>query len=242
MTSVAGSTQSAPAISRPVVSHEAWLEARKAFLTKEKEFTRLRDELSRERRDLPWERVEKPYAFDGPNGRETLADLFDDQRQLLVYHFMFAPEASEGCKHCSFWADTFNGIDVHLKHRDTSFVAISRAPYPTLDAFKRRMGWGFKWVSSAPSDFNYDYYVSFTPEEQAAKSGYYNYRKGESMPDREGVSAFYKNDRGEIYHTYSTYARGIDIVNGAYNFLDLTALGRNEGDSPQSWVRYHDRY
>lgn len=238
------SYDSGPIRQHPVVSHEQWLAARVALLAEEKAFSRARDELNRHRRALPWERVDEPYAFDGPDGRQTLDDLFEGRRQLIVYHFMFAPEWSEGCKHCSFWADNFDALGVHLNQRDTTFVAISRAPLATLDAFKRRMGWRFKWVSSAPSDFNFDYNVSFRPAEMSSGSGYYNYESGERGSDREGASVFYRGEDGSIYHTYSTYARGIDLLNTTYNFLDLTPKGRDEEhlSAPQAWVRYHDRY
>jgi predicted dithiol-disulfide oxidoreductase (DUF899 family) len=227
----------------PVVSREEWLAARVALLAKEKEFTRLRDELARARRALPWVEVDKRYVFDGPRGEETLADLFGPHRQLLVYHFMFAPEWSEGCPHCSFWADSFDGIDVHLAQRDAGFVVISRAPLDKLQAFQRRMGWRFKWVSSGRSDFNYDFLVSFRPEELGSGHVFYNYARTESgPPDREGASAFIE-DGGAIYHTYSCFARGIDLLNSAYNFLDLAPKGRDEDPAdPQSWVRHHDRY
>jgi predicted dithiol-disulfide oxidoreductase (DUF899 family) len=229
----------------PVVSREEWLSARKAFLGKEKEFTRLRDELSRKRRDLPWERVEKNYVFDGPRGQETLADLFDGRSQLVVYHFMFSPDWDEGCPHCSFWADNFNGIDVHLEHRDVTLLAASRAPLPKIDAFKKRMGWTFKWVSSLRSDFNHDYQASFTPEQLRSGTALYNFsRTDPGTTDREGASVFYKDASGAVFHTYSCYARGIDMLNGAYHFLDLVPKGRDEEglDSPQAWVRHHDRY
>ncbi len=228
-----------------VVSRKAWLSARARFLAKEKKFTRLRDELSRQRRQLPWEKVEKPYRFQGPDGQETLADLFAGRSQLIVYHFMFSPEWEEGCPHCSFWADNFNGIPVHLSQRDATLVAVSRAPLAKIEAFKRRMGWGFKWVSSAGSDFNYDFGASFTPEQRKAGKAFYNYgREDPGFEDREGVSVFFKNRRGAIFHTYSTYARGIDILNGAYNFLDLAPKGRDEDrlEFTQAWVRHHDRY
>ena len=236
-------TQSIPARSRRVVSHEEWVAERTAFMAREKEFTRLRDELSRQRRELPWERVAKPYVFDGPNGRETLADLFGDRSQLVVYHFMFHPAWNEGCPGCSFWADNFNGIDVHLAHRDISFLAISRAPLAKLEAYRDRMGWSFKWVSSGESDFNQDFGVSF--DAAAAKRGEasYNYGTirgvGEEMP---GVSVFCKDESGDIYHTYSAYSRGIDLLNGAYNYIDLTPKGRDEDGRGQFWVRRHDRY
>jgi predicted dithiol-disulfide oxidoreductase (DUF899 family) len=236
----------------PVVSHEAWLAARQAFLVKEKEFTRLRDELSRERRALPWERVEKPYLFDGPSGKETLADLFEGRSQLEVYHFMFAPDWEEGCPGCSFWADSFNGLGAHLRQRDVSFVAISRAPLAKIDPFKRRMGWSFKWVSSGGNDFNYDYQVSLTPEALEAGTAVYNYsttgmrmRGAPPLPtELPGVSVFYRNESGNVYHTYSTYARGIDVLNAAYQYLDLVPKGRDEDElpSPNAWWRHHDRY
>jgi predicted dithiol-disulfide oxidoreductase (DUF899 family) len=228
-----------------VVPHDEWLSARTTFLAKEKEFTRLRDDLSRQRRELPWERVDKSYVFDGPNGEETLVQLFGKRSQLLVYHFMFSPEWSEGCPHCSFWADNFNGIGVHLNQRDVSFVAVSRAPLAKIEPFKKRMGWGFKWVSSASTDFNYDYQASFTPEKTGGKGVFYNYSKMDmDMTDREGASAFYKDRSGAVFHTYSCYARGIDLLNTAYNFLDLAPKGRDEGglEFTQAWVRHHDKY
>jgi predicted dithiol-disulfide oxidoreductase (DUF899 family) len=226
-----------------VVSREEWLAARIALLAKEKEFTRQRDALSRERRALPWVKVDKPYAFDGPDGRETLADLFGPRSQLVVYHFMFNPEANEGCKHCSFWADNFNGLGIHLNHRDVTMIAVSRAPLAKIEAFRKRMGWGFKWVSSAHTDFNYDFHVSFTPEALRSGAVFYNYARVDmGMTDREGVSVFYRDASSAVFHTYSCYARGIDMLNTAYHYLDLVPKGRDEGDSPQSWVRYHDRY
>jgi predicted dithiol-disulfide oxidoreductase (DUF899 family) len=227
----------------PVVSHDEWLAARIAFLAKEKEFTRLRDGLNRQRRQLPWEKVEKQYSFDGPNGRESLADLFEGCSQLIVYHFMFHPDWEEGCPSCSFWADSFDGNPIHLKHRDISFVAISRAPLDKLEAYKKRMGWSFKWVSSFHTDFNYDYYVSFTPEEVQKQAAFYNYETGQPFDgEREGVSVFFKDEGGVIFHTYSTYARGIDLLNVAYNYIDLTPKGRDEGEQIQAWVRRHDQY
>jgi len=238
---------SGPIRDHPVVSHEEWLHARVALLESEKELSHVRDEVARQRRSLPWERVEKGYTFDTVNGKQTLGDLFEGRRQLVIYHFMFAPEAKEGCPHCSFWADSFDALAMHGEHlhqRDTTFVAVSRAPVEKLEAFKRRLGWKFKWVSSGDGDFNYDFGVSFRSEDRKAKAGVYNYRSGETSPDREGASAFYKDDDGLIFHTYSTYARGIDLLNVTYNFLDLTAKGRDEshlGDS-QAWVRHHDRY
>jgi predicted dithiol-disulfide oxidoreductase (DUF899 family) len=228
-----------------IVSHEDWLSARSELLAQEREFTRLRDELNRKRRELPWEKVEKRYVFEGPRGKETLADLFEKRNQLVVYHFMFDPEADEGCKHCSFWADNFNGVIVHLNHRDVSFVAISRAPLAKIEPFKKRMGWSFKWVSSAGSDFNYDYGASFTPEQVKSGSRVYNYSKSApGRADREGASVFFKDPASAIFHTYSSYARGIDMLNTAYHYLDIVPKGRDEDklDFTQEWVRYHDRY
>lgn len=229
-----------------VVSHDAWIEARKQLLIKEKEFTRLRDQLSQQRRDLPWERVDQDYVFDGPNGRETLAQLFAGKSQLIVYHFMFAPEWDAGCPSCSFWADNFNGIDIHLTHRDISFLAISRAPFTKLDAYKKRMGWSFKWVSSFGNAFNYDYFASFTPDEIAKRNGFWNYEHQDPLgSDHAGISVFYKDADEQVFHTYSCYARGIDMMNGAYHYMDLTPKGRDEADQrphPQAWVRRHDEY
>ena len=229
-----------------IVSPDDWLKARKQLLAQEKEFTRLRDRLSQQRRELPWVKVEKNYVFDGPRGKETLADLFDGRSQLVVYHFMFAPEeGEEPCRSCSFWADNFNPIGVHLNHRDVAMVAISRAPYEELEAFKRRMGWSFKWVSSGSNDFNYDYHVSFTPEEKAKGKVHYNYTMTE-FPSEEapGLSAFVKDHNDEVFHTYSSYARGLDILIGTYNFLDMAPKGRDEGSLPWSmaWVKRHDEY
>jgi len=228
-----------------VVQHEEWLRARRGFLAKEKDFTRLRDELSRERRELPWEKVEKTYLFDGPDGEVTLPELFEGRSQLVVYHFMFDPSWDEGCPHCSFWADDFNGIDVHLNHRDTTLVVISRAPLEKIHAFKARIGWNFTWVSSFRNDFNYDFDASFTPEQLEGGTASYNF--GTMDPggeDREGASVFYKDASGAIFHTYSCYARGIDMLNGTYQFIDLTPKGRDEDgpEGPQAWVRHHDRY
>jgi len=229
----------------PVVSREAWLTARQALLAREKDFTRLRDDLSRERRALPWVKVEKSYEFDGPAGKESLAALFAGRSQLVVYHFMFNPAWEEGCPHCSFWADNFNPIGVHLNQRDVTLVAISRAPLARIEAFKKRMGWGFKWVSSGGNDFNYDYGVSFTPEQIRGGEVVYNYARTKGdFADREGLSVFHKDANGAVFHTYSCYARGIDLLNTAYNFLDLVPKGRDEDglEFVQAWVRHHDRY
>jgi predicted dithiol-disulfide oxidoreductase (DUF899 family) len=227
-----------------VVSRKAWLTARTALLKKEKAFTRQRDQLSRQRRALPWVKIDKPYAFDGPNGRETLAQLFEQRSQLVIYHFMFDPTDDAGCSSCSFWADHYDGMGVHLNHRDVTFAAVSRAPFAKIEAFKRRMGWRFKWVSSSPSDFNYDFHVSFTPESLADETASYNFGTIDpEMPDREGASVFCKDSQGNVFHTYSTYARGIDMLNGTYQFLDLVPKGRDEAPgAAQQWVRYHDRY
>lgn len=227
-----------------VVSPAEWLEARKALLAKEKEFNRMRDDLSRQRRELPWERVEKNYVFDGPDGKETLADLFDGRRQLVVYHFMFGPGWEVGCKSCSFWADNFNNIVPHLNARDVTMIAVSRAPLKDFAAFKARLGWTFKWVSSFENDFNHDYHVSFTPEQIAKGENFYNYSYGRKYPpESPGISVFYKDDDGSIYHTYSCYSRGLDMLNGAYHYLDIVPKGRDEsGSHKMSWVRFHDEY
>jgi predicted dithiol-disulfide oxidoreductase (DUF899 family) len=235
-----------------VVTHDEWLAVRKKHLAKEKEFTRRRDQLSKERRDLPWELVEKEYVFEGENGRQTLADIFDRRSQLVVYHAMFNPETAEqdtpwttdaACFVCSFWMDNFNGITLHLNHRDITMAAISRAPYPKLAAYRERMGWTFPWYSSAGSDFNFDYRVSFTPEELNADEVEYNYRRTRwSGSEAPGISVFLKAD-GEIYHTYSTYERGLDMLNVAYHYMDLVPKGRDEDeDGAGSWVHRRDEY
>ena len=227
------------------VSHAEWLAARSRFLEKEKEFTRLRDELSRQRRELPREKVEKKYFFEGPRGKETLSDLFDGRSQLVIYHFMFGPGWSEGCPSCSYLSDHWDGMTIHLAHRDVSFVVISRATYAEVAAFKKRMGWRFNWVSSSASDFNYDYHVSFTKEEREKGAVHYNYTEM-NFPSEEGpgLSVFQKDPDGLIYHTYSTFARGLDILVGTYNVLDLVPKGRDEEGLAHSmaWVRHHDKY
>ena len=228
-----------------IVSQDEWLAARKAHLADEKAFTRARDELSRKRRQLPWVKVAKPYVFDGPNGKETLSDLFGGKSQLIVYHFMMGPGWEAGCPSCSLLADHFDGAAIHLAQRDVSFVVVSRAPLPQIETFQRRMGWRFKWVSSFGSDFNYDYHVSFTPEEKAKGPVEYNYQQqGFPRDEAPGASVFYKNAAGDIFHTYSSYGRGLDILIGAYNFLDLVPKGRDEDGLAFSmaWVRHHDRY
>jgi predicted dithiol-disulfide oxidoreductase (DUF899 family) len=227
-----------------IVSQAEWLAARTQLLAKEKEFTKARDQLSQLRRDLPWERVDKNYVFDGPNGKQTLADLFAGRNQLIVYHFMLGPDWEAGCQSCSFWADNFNGFFVHLAQRDVTFTAISRAPYKQLAAFKQRMGWSFPWLSSSGTDFNYDYRVSFRPEELATGEVVHNYAKRKtSMTELAGISVFFK-DGGDVFHTYSCYARGLDMMNAAYHYLDLVPKGRDEAglEYAQAWVRHHDKY
>jgi predicted dithiol-disulfide oxidoreductase (DUF899 family) len=226
-----------------IVSRDEWLAARKALLAKEKAFTKERDALSQERRRLPWVKVDKTYVFEGPAGKETLADLFAGRNQLLVYHFMFGPDWKEGCPSCSFWADNYNSTEVHLSHRDVSLVAISRAPLAKLDNYRKRMGWSFKWMSSFGNDFNRDYHVSFTPEEQ--KTAVYNYKAvGFGSSEAPGVSVFSKGADDQIFHTYSCYARGLDMLNGAYHLLDLVPKGRDEQglSYPMAWVRRRDQY
>jgi predicted dithiol-disulfide oxidoreductase (DUF899 family) len=228
-----------------IVSKDEWLAARSALLKKEKEFTLLRDKLGQQQRDMPWVLVDKKYLFDGPNGKQTLSDLFDGRSQLIVYHFMYDPNWEAGCPSCSFWADNFNGIVVHLNQRDVTMIAVSKAPYSKIGEYKKRMGWNFKWVSSYDNDFNFDYHVSFTPEELSEKKAFYNYSLQDThSPEREGVSVFYKDTAGHVFHTYSAYARGIDVLNVAYHYLDLVPMGRDEDghEFPQFWVRRHDEY
>lgn len=229
-----------------IVSQAEWLTARKALLAKEKAFTHERDALSAARRDLPAVKVEKPYAFQGPDGTQTLADLFAGKRQLVTYHFMFDPSWSEGCKSCSLIADHVGGMLPHLAARDTSFAAISRAPLPKLLAFQKRMGWTFPWFSSAETDFNYDFRVSFRPADSADGKANYNFGTAKfSQSEAPGLSVFLREEgtRG-VLHTYSTYGRGLDLLIGAYNYLDLTPLGRQEKDLPygMAWVKHHDKY
>lgn len=228
-----------------VVSQEQWIAARKQHLAREKEFTRLRDQLSAERRALPWVRVDKQYSFETPEGRATLAELFAGGSQLIIYHFMLGPDWDEGCKSCSFWADNLQGIDVHLAARDVTLLTVSSAPLERITKFKIRMGWTHKWVSSAGSDFNHDYQVTFTPEELERGEVYYNYGWiRSSLTERPGISVFYRDADGTVYHTYSCYSRGLDMLNGAYHYLDLVPKGRDEpGPSPHmTWVRLHDSY
>lgn len=226
------------------VSQNDWIAARKALLAREKEFTKARDALSAERRALPWLKVDKPYMFHGPHGRETLAELFAGRSQLIVYHFMLAPSWGEGCKSCSYVADHFDGAIPHLAQRDVTMLAISRAPLAEIEAYRKRMGWNFKWVSSNGNDFNYDFKVSF-PQDEVGKEGIYNFGTtkvyGDEMP---GISVFARNAAGEVFRTYSTYARGLDIIVGAYNLLDFVPKGRDEDALPftMSWVKRHDEY
>jgi len=227
-----------------VTSREEWLRARKALLAKEKALTRHRDAVNAERRRLPMVRIDKPYVFDGPAGKAGLLDLFEGRRQLIVYHFMFDPAWNEGCPSCSFMADHADGMTVHLAHRDTTFVAISRAPLAEIQRFRQRMGWQFKWVSSNANDFNFDFGVSFTPEEKLKNKVTYNYGTQPFESDElPGISVFYKDDAGQVFHTYSTYRRGVEVMMGTYNLLDLTSKGRDEEPGEgMAWLRHHDRY
>lgn len=227
-----------------VVSQDQWLQARKELLAAEKEFTRRRDELSRKRRELPWVKVEKDYVFAGPQGPVALAGLFAGRSQLVVYHFMLGPGWEEGCKSCSFLADHFDATRIHLAHRDTNLVAISRAPMEQIRAYQQRMGWRFPWVSSFETEFNRDFGVSFTQEELAGEIDY-NYGKTRfGATEAPGLSVFSKDETGAVFHTYSTYARGLDMLIGTYQFLDLTPKGRDEDGLKftMAWVRHHDRY
>lgn len=225
-----------------VVGASEWESARRELLAKEKELLRASDALSRARRDLPWERVEKRYVFDGDKGEETLGDLFAGRSQLVVYHFMFGPDWSAGCKSCSFWADNFERNVVHLAHRDVTFVAISRAPFEKLRAFQKRLGWSFHWVSSGRCDFNLDYHVSFDPGLSAPS---YNYApKTGSASELPGISVFYRDEERSVFHTYSTFGRGIELANVTYRILDIVPKGRDEADlpDPMAWVRHRDSY
>jgi predicted dithiol-disulfide oxidoreductase (DUF899 family) len=227
------------------VSREEWLEARRALLAKEKELLKAKDALRRETRELPWVKVDENYVFDGPNGKETLSDLFAGRSQLIVKHFMLGPGWKEGCLGCSFGADQVDGSVVHLINHDVMFIAVSRAPYPEIAAYHKRMGWTFKWVSSFGSDFNFDYHVSFTEEDKKADRSFYNFENGPYMFDElPGYSVFYKDEAGDIFHTYSTFARGTEMLGSVYGFLDVTPKGRNEppGGNLTDWVRRHDEY
>jgi predicted dithiol-disulfide oxidoreductase (DUF899 family) len=230
-------------VTHPIVDHDAWLAARVELLEREKAFTRARDELSAARRELPWERVEKPYRFDHADGARTLGELFEGRSQLIIYHFMYPADWDAGCKSCSFWADNFDPIIVHLNARDVTMVAVSIAPLELIEPYQRRMGWSFRWYSSATTDFNRDFGVSFTPEEAEHGGASYNYRVRPTGPtEREGMSVFYRDDAGDVYHTYSAYERGIDMFNTAYHYLDTVPKGRDEHGRNQYWLRRHDEY
>ncbi|HEX7925304.1 MAG TPA: thioredoxin family protein [Bradyrhizobium sp.] len=228
-----------------IVSRDEWIAARKALMAREKELTQAREALSQERRDLPWVKVDKDYVFDGPDGKVTLGDLFKGRPQLVVQHVMFAPEWDAACKSCSFWVDGFDRMAPHLAARDTTMVAISLAPLAKLEAFKQRMGWTFDWVSSGANDFNYDYGVSFTQGQIDAGDAKYNYGTTPLYgPELPGISVFFRDEKGSVFHTYSTFARGLDMMNAAYHYLDLTPLGRHEEGLPypMDWVRLRDQY
>lgn len=227
-----------------IVSQEQWLKARKEFLEKEKEFSKLRDQLAQERRQLPWVKVAKDYIFETTKGKESLSDLFEGKSQLIIYHFMFGPDWDQGCPSCSFLSDSIDGIGVHLNHRDINLVVVSRANLEKLQAYKQRMGWDFQWASSFGSDFNFDYNVSFKPDEPN-ESRHYNFETaGFPADEGPGVSVFAKDEEGEVFHTYSSYARGLDLLIGTYNYIDLTPKGRDEDALPytMAWIRRHDQY
>jgi len=229
--------------SHKIVTEEEWLDARKKLLAKEKQFTRMQDELNHERRSLPWVKVTKDYLFDGPSGKKTLGDLFEGRSQLIVYHFMFGPDDKAGCPHCSLRADGFNGINIHLKQRDVTMIAVSRAPYQKLAAYKKQMGWDFNWVSSGNTDFNFDLHVSFTPEEMTAGKAFFNYTmQNPAAPEREGHSVFCRDKSGDIFHTYSAYVRGNELFNIHYHYLDVVPKGRDENGRGPFWVRRRDEY
>jgi len=231
-----------------IVSREEWLAAHKAHLAEEKALTHARDALAEKRRALPWVKVDTTYTFDTPQGRKTLAELFNGRSQLIVYHFMLGPDWEEGCPGCSFLSDHIDGALQHVEQRDVAYVAVSRAPLEKIDAFKKRMGWHFRWASSFGSDFNYDYHVSFTPEQREKGKVYYNFEMndvtagGFNSDELPGVSVFYKDDAGDVFHTYSAYGRGGEPLIGTYNLLDLTPKGRDEEHNMMDWLRHHDRY
>ena len=233
-------------MSPQVVSQKEWLQARLELLEKEKAHTRARDELTQARRALPWVRIDKEYTFDGPDGREGLGDLFGTKSQLIVYHFMFDPDWEDGCKSCSFLADHYDRSAIHVARRDTALVSVSKAPWPKLEAFRERMGWSFKWVSSESCDFNRDFHVSFTDDEIQNRRAYYNFREGATFPVREapGISVFAKEETGQVFHTYSAYARGLEVFIGAYHLLDIVPKGRDESGFSygMEWLRHKDRY
>jgi predicted dithiol-disulfide oxidoreductase (DUF899 family) len=224
-----------------IVSRDEWLTARKSLLAEEKAFTRARDALSAKRRDLPWVKINTPYTFNTSQGKESLSGLFAGRSQLIIYHFMLGPNWEQGCKSCSFWADNFNDIIVHLNHRDVSMIAVSSAPLAKIEAFRKRMGWNFNWVSSDGTTFNQDFGVSPKPGEGVL----YNYGTAKiDMDELPGISVFARDEKGSVYHTYSCYARGLDMLNGAYHYLDLVPKGRDEEGlaGTMSWLKHHDRY
>ena len=227
-----------------IVSRQQWLAERQKLMAREKELTRLGDQIARERRALPWVRMEQDYVFDTQEGRRPLADLFDGRHQLVMQHFMLAPGWEQGCKSCSYMADHTDATLVHLAHRDTAFVAVSRAPLAEIERFRQRMGWTFRWVSSDGTDFNRDFHVTFTADEMASGKADYNFGAKPHGAELPGVSAFWKDDSGEVFHTYSTYGRGVEVMMHTYNLLDLTPKGRDEDglDFTMAWVRHHDRY
>ena len=227
-----------------VVTRDEWLSARKELLAKEKELTRQRDALSQLRRELPWVKVDEPYVFDTTEGKQSLSDLFEGRSQLVVYHFMFEPQWTEGCKSCSFWADNFDRNVVHLHHRDVTLIAVSRAALEKLEAYRRRMGWTFRWVSSFGTQFNHDYQATVTPEEVEQKTAVYNYAPSDWSGETPGISVFFKDEEGAVYHTYSCYSRGLDMMNAAYHYLDLVPKGRDEAGLSYSmeWLRRRDQY
>ncbi len=230
---------------RPLASREQWMQARKALLAREKYMSKALDDLARERRELPWVEIDKAYMFDGPDGKESLSDLFAGRRQLVIYHCMFGQDWEDGCPSCSFWADNFDRIDVHLANRDTTLIAVSNTSIDKIQAYRERMGWGFKWVSALGSDFNHDFHVSFSRQEVDAGDAPYNFaHKGFPSTEAPGLSVFVRTADQRIAHSYSCYGRGLDIFNGAYQILDLTALGRHEDELPypQAWIRRRDQY
>lgn len=232
-------------MSETIVSRDEWLSARKDFMVKEKEFTRLRDELSTARRNLPKVKIDKDYRFQGPNGEASLGELFAGKSQLVIYHFMMGQGWEEGCPSCSFWADNYNGTQIHLAHRDIKLTVVSRGPLNKLLAYKERMGWSFDWFSSEGSDFNFDFAVSFTEEQRESGEANYNFNTIPfSMDEAPGFSVFQQEEDGSIYHTYSTFARGLDIFNSAYHIMDMTPKGRDEEGLPftMAWLKRHDQY
>jgi predicted dithiol-disulfide oxidoreductase (DUF899 family) len=239
---MAKATQTATIGNHSVVSREEWIAERVKLLAREKQLTRLRDEVARERRALPWVRIDKVYRFGTAEGERTLGELFGERRQLLVQHFMFGPGWEEGCPSCSFMADHVDGMNLHLAQRDVTFVAVSRAPLAAIERFRGRMGWKFRWVSSSGSDFNQDFHVSFTAEEPQRQVDYNYAMQPFECEELPGISVFYRDDSGTVFHTYSSYRRGVEAMMGTYTLLDLTPKGRDEADGAMAWVRHHDRY